>query len=203
MYILRLLFLNRVSRWILSKLPTDVQGTERSKMVFREMIYFMTVFFTLYILFMLGSKLIEFAVTLVTDSDFQVSFWIFNCLFFLLGTIAMNKDIIKGQGIVNRHFGYRVVDTKTEMTATPIKCMLRNVTVVLFPFEFFYLQRSDRRIGDYLAGTKLLKVTPIPADSIFNELRDVKWDMTALFSIIIPLTPCIALLGWVIYLNLR
>lgn len=172
-------------------------------MVFREMIYFMTVFFTLYILFMLASKLAEFAVSLVTASDFHVSFWIFNCLFFILGTIAMNKDIINGQGIVNRHFGYRVVDVDTEMTATPIKCMVRNLTVVLFPFEFFYLQRSDRRMGDYLAGTKLIKVSPVPADTIFVELKSFKWDKISLFSVLIPLTPCITLLTWVIYLNFR
>ena len=187
----------------MSHLPTDVQGTDRSKLIFREMIYFMTVFFTLYILFMIGSKLTEFTVSLVTNSDFQVSFWIFNCMFFFLGTIAMNKDIINGQGIVNRHFGYRVVDADTERTATPIKCMLRNVTVILFPFEFFYLQRSDRRIGDYLFGTKLVKVTPIAAETIFSDLKAFKWDKTSLISIIIPLTPCIALLSWVIFLNIR
>jgi uncharacterized RDD family membrane protein YckC len=203
MYILKVLFLNRVSRWILNHLPTDIQGTDRSKLIFREMIYFMTVFFTLYIVFMIGSKLTEFTVWLLTNSDFQVSFWIFNSMFFFLGTIAMNKDIIKGQGIVNRHFGYRVVDAETEMTATPIRCMLRNVTVILFPFEFFYLQRSDRRIGDYLVGTKLVKVTPVAADTMFNDLTNFKWDKASLISILIPLTPCIALLSWVIYRNLR
>jgi hypothetical protein len=81
--------------------------------------------------------------------------------------------------------------------------MLRNVTVVLFPFEFFYLQRSDRRIGDYLVGTKLLKVSPIALDTIFNELKNFTWERTRLISIIIPLTPCIALLSWVIFLNFR
>jgi len=184
-------------------LSTNVQGTEKSKLVFIEMIYFQTVFVTLYIFFMLGSKLTELVVNLLTNSNFQVSFWIFNGMFFCLGTIAMNKDIIDGQGIVNRHFGYRVVDNETEMTATPIKCMLRNLTVLLFPFEFFYLQRSDRRIGDYLAKTKLIKVAPIAPDTILNDIKNFKWDKTSLISIIIPLIPCIALLSWIIFLNFR
>jgi len=122
-------------------------------------------------------------------------------MFFILGTIALNKDLVNGQGIVNRHFGYRVVDADTEMTSTPIKCMLRNLTVILFPFEFFYLQRSDKRIGDIIFGTKLLKIKPTSPETILTELSNYKWNMTALISIMIPLLPCIALLTWITILN--
>ena len=202
MYILRLLFLNRVSRWTLRiQFPPEIKATERSVLVFREALYFMTVFFTLYFLFMIGSKLTEFLVRLITSSDYKVSFWIFNGMFFILGAIALNKDLVNGQGVVNRHFGYRVVEADTEMTSTPIKCMLRNLTVILFPFEFFILQRSDKRLGDMIFGTKLLKVTPTSSETILTELRDYKWDMTALISVMIPLLPCIAFLTWITILN--
>jgi len=163
------------------------------------MIYFITAFFTLYFIFMIGSKLIEFSVRLVTSSDYQVSFWIFNGLFLLLGVVALNKDLVNGQGIVNRHFGYKVVDADTEITSTPIKCMLRNV---LLPFDFIFLQRSDKSLGDRIFGTKLLKVTPTPPETILTDLRDYKWDMTALISVLIPLFPCIAFLTWIAILNL-
>ena len=123
-------------------------------------------------------------------------------MFFILGAIALNKDLVNGQGIVNRNFGYRVVDDDTEMTSTPIKCMLRNLTVILFPFEFFFLQRSDRRLGDLLFGTKLLKVTPTSPETILTELRGYKWNINALISVMIPLIPCIAFLTWITILSL-
>ena len=202
MYLLRLLFLNRVSRWTLRiQFPSEIKATERSLLVFREALYFVTVFFTLYFFFMVGSKLTEFFVRLITSSDYKVSFWIFNVMFFILGTIALNKDLVNGQGIVNRHFGYRVVDADTEMTSTPIKCMLRNLIVILFPFEFFYLQRSDKRLGDIIFGTKVLKVNPTSPETILTELKDYKWNMTALISVMIPLLPCIAFLTWITILN--
>jgi len=202
MYLLRQLFLNRLSRLTLSiQFPTEIKGTERSLLVFREAMYFMTVFFTLSFFLMVGSTLTEFLVRLISGSNYQVSFWIFNGMFFMLGTVALNKDLVNGQGIVNRHFGYRVVDADTEITSTPIKCMLRNLTVILFPFEFVYLQWSDKRLGDIIFGTKLLKVKPTVPETILIELRDYKWSMSALFSVLIPLLPCITFLIWLTVSN--
>ena len=202
MGLLRFLFLNRVSKWTLRiQFPTEIKATERSFLVFREAIYFMTVFFTLYFIFMIGSKLTELVIRLATSSDYQVSFWIFNTMFLILVVIALNKDLVNGQGVVNRHFGYRVVDSDTELTSTPIKCMLRNLTVILFPIEFFILQKSDRRIGDLMLGTKLIKVDPTTADTLFTELKDYKWDLNSLTSVMIPLIPCIGLLTWIMILN--
>jgi len=181
--------------------PNDNKATERSQLVVREMIYFQSVFFTLYFIYMVSTGITEYLIGLVTSSDYQISFWIFNGIFLILAVIALNKDLVNGQGIVNRHFGYRVVDADTEKTSTPIKCMLRNLTVVIFPFEFFFLQRSDKRLGDIIFGTKLIKVDPTSPDTILIELRNYKWDKTALMSLVIPLVPCIIFLTWILILN--
>tara|TARA_R110001592_G_scaffold213766_1_gene466588 strand:+ start:6777 stop:7391 length:615 start_codon:yes stop_codon:yes gene_type:complete len=202
MYILRLLFLNRLVRWTLRiQFPSEIKANERSLLLIREVIYFQVVSLTLYFLFMVISTLAEFLVPLITNSEYEVSFWIFNGMFFIHGAITLNKDLVNGQGIVNRHFGYRVVDAKTEITSTPIKCMLRNLTAILFPFEFIFLQWSDKRLGDLLFGTKLLKVTPTPPETILTELKNYKWDMITLIAIMIPLLPSIVFLTWMTILN--
>jgi hypothetical protein len=138
------------------------------------------------------------------NSNFHISFWIFNSIALCLGVIILNKDIINGQGVVNRHFGYRVVDAKTGDIPAPIKSMLRNVTLLLYPFEFLYLQRgSDIRIGDRIAGTKLIQVEPVPADSIFSELKTTRFNKEAFTALAIPLAPVMAFLGWILMLNLE
>lgn len=201
MYLIRFLFLNPACIWTL-KIQTPIgKATERSQLFFREMIYFQSVFITLSLICLVGSWITEFLVGRVTGSSYQVSLWVFYSPFFVLGTFALNKDLVNGQGVVNRHFGYRVVDIVTEGPSTPIKCMLRNLTVIIFPIEFFFLQRSEKRIGDIMFGTKLLKVEPTSPDRILAELGSYKWDKSALMSLVLPLVPCI-ILTWMIAFTL-
>lgn len=200
MYLISFLFLNPVSKWTLGvKIPVD-KATERSQLVFHEMIYFQSVFLALSLVCLVGSWITGFLLGRVTGSTYQIPFWVFNSPFFVLGTLALNKDLVNGQGVVNRYVGYRVVDMVSEEPATAMKCMLRNLTVIIFPVEFFFLQRSDKRIGDYMFGTKLIKVEPTSPDRILPELGSYKWDANALMSLVLPLVPCI-ILTWMNILN--
>lgn len=67
------------------------------------------------------------------------------------------KDCINGQSITKRIIKLQVVDNKTGTVATPMQCFIRNTTLILLPLEcLIALIRPDRRIGDKIAGTKLV-----------------------------------------------
>lgn len=68
------------------------------------------------------------------------------------------KDCIKGRSIAKRIFKLQVVNNKTNEVASPLRCFIRNITCVLWPIELiFALTNTSRRLGDRIAGTKLVK----------------------------------------------
>lgn len=72
-------------------------------------------------------------------------------------TLFFCKDCINGQSITKRIFKLQIVDNKTGNVATPLQCFIRNTTLLLLPLEcLIALIRPDRRIGDKIAGTKLV-----------------------------------------------
>lgn len=71
------------------------------------------------------------------------------------------KDCINGQSITKRIIKLQVVDNKTGAVATPMQCFIRNITLLILPLEcLIALMRPDRRIGDKIAGTKLVIYDP-------------------------------------------
>ncbi len=80
-----------------------------------------------------------------------IFFWL------ILFSIYFNKDAIKGKSPAKRIFGLVIVDNKTGEIANPIKSFIRNITLVFWPIEvIFSLFSTERRIGDYIAGTKVV-----------------------------------------------
>jgi uncharacterized RDD family membrane protein YckC len=71
------------------------------------------------------------------------------------------KDIINGRSIAKRILKLQVVDNKTGQPASPIKCFVRNLLCVLWPIEVIVaMTNTERRLGDRIAGTKLVKFDP-------------------------------------------
>jgi uncharacterized RDD family membrane protein YckC len=67
------------------------------------------------------------------------------------------KDCINGQSIAKRILKLQLIDNSTGGVASPLKCLLRNLFIVLWPFEVIAaLINPNRRIGDWVAGTKLV-----------------------------------------------
>ena len=67
-----------------------------------------------------------------------------------------NKDIINGRGPAKRILKMQVIDNKTGQVANPLKCLARNLTIVLWPLEvIFVLIDPKRRLGDKIAGTRI------------------------------------------------
>lgn len=71
------------------------------------------------------------------------------------------KDIINGRSIAKRLLKLQLVDNKTEQVATPLQCFVRNIFCILWPVEAIVaLSNPGRRIGDKVAGTKLVHYQP-------------------------------------------
>lgn len=71
------------------------------------------------------------------------------------------KDIINGRSIAKRILKLQIVDNATGRVATPLQCFVRNIFCVLWPIEVIVaITNTSRRLGDIVAGTKLLYYDP-------------------------------------------
>jgi uncharacterized RDD family membrane protein YckC len=76
-------------------------------------------------------------------------------------SLYFNKDIYLGRSLAKRALKLQVVDIKTNKPANPIRCLVRNLTIILWPIEVVVgLINNERRIGDFIAGTKLTAFDP-------------------------------------------
>lgn len=81
----------------------------------------------------------------------------FQFLFLAALVIYMLKDSFSGKSIAKRILKLQVVDNKAELPATAIQCFVRNILLILWPVEvIFTFFNPQRRIGDFLAGTKVV-----------------------------------------------
>lgn len=71
-------------------------------------------------------------------------------------SLYFNKDMIQGKSIAKRASKLEVVDIKTGKVASSLKCLVRNLTIVIWPIEVIVVLISpSRRIGDFIAGTSV------------------------------------------------
>ncbi len=93
-------------------------------------------------------------------------------LIILFITAYLNKDAFKGQSPAKRLLKIQVVDFNTGKIASPSRCLLRNLTFLIFIIEIpFMLINPQRRLGDQLAGTIIKPYDPniIPDDVIESK----------------------------------
>ena len=87
--------------------------------------------------------------------DRSIAYSIYN--FFVL-SIFLNKDALSGMSIGKRISGFKIVDFNSGKIASPLKCLIRNSTILVWPIELvFVFVNRNRRLGDFIAGTKLVK----------------------------------------------
>lgn len=80
-------------------------------------------------------------------------------MFFLFAfgfSAYFNKDIFNGRSPAKRILKLQVIDNKTNQVASPLKCLVRNLTIPIWPIEvIFVLIDPKRRLGDKIAGTRI------------------------------------------------
>lgn len=75
----------------------------------------------------------------------------------LMITFLLCKDIVNGQSFGKIIMKLKVVDSRSNNSATNISVIVRNIFVIFWIVEVFVLFVSkDMRIGDYIAKTKVI-----------------------------------------------
>ncbi len=87
-------------------------------------------------------------------------------------SLFFSKDSIQGRSLAKRLFKLQVVRMGTSKPAGPIRCVIRNITSVVWPLELIaVLLNPGRRLGDYLADTKLVSFNasePVPRIKVWE-----------------------------------
>lgn len=76
---------------------------------------------------------------------------------FFLFSLYFNKDILNGQSPAKKILRLQVVDRATNEAANPLRCLLRNLTILIWPIEVIVILFSpSQRLGDKIANTKVV-----------------------------------------------
>jgi uncharacterized RDD family membrane protein YckC len=76
-------------------------------------------------------------------------------------SIYFCKDCIGGQSIAKRILKLQVADSRKQTIASPFQSLVRNFFDVLWPLEVIVIFfNPQRRIGDRVAGTKIIRFSP-------------------------------------------
>jgi uncharacterized RDD family membrane protein YckC len=71
------------------------------------------------------------------------------------------KDCINGRSPGKRITKLQVVDNKIGAVASPLQCLVRGLFIIIWPIEVIVtLTNPARRIGDLVAGTKVIDYDP-------------------------------------------
>src|SRR5882672_5983918 len=98
----------------------------------------------------------------ISHEQADLDLWGNMIYFMLIGfAIYLCKDSINGRSPAKRILKLQVVDNSTGEVASPIKCFVRNIFCILWPIEVIVvLVNPSRRIGDFVAGTKVATFDP-------------------------------------------
>jgi len=146
--------------------------TRRLKSAGIDFMFLVAVFFPLMLPFVLYCMITAANVTLVQHASI-ISAVPFTCFTFVL----LNKDFFNGRSVAKRVFGYQVVQANTDKPAEPFKCMLRNITLIIWPVEVIVsLISPGRRLGDFLAGTVVVVSPSEEPKTILIDMENTKWN---------------------------
>ncbi len=97
----------------------------------------------------------------------------------LFGSVYLNKDCIRGRAPGKRLMLHVIVNYGTNEIASPVRCLIRSVTMMLIaPVEIVVtLFSPNRRIGDYIAGTEVVKLD----ESIVGERNFKKIGLSIIY----------------------
>lgn len=102
------------------------------------------------------------------NAGFQFAFLTLLLLYFL-------KVSFNGRSLAKRITRLQVVDNRTGEAATPIKCFVRNLPLMIWPVEVLVTFFSpQRRLGDLLAGTRVVNYGVIPTGRFEFEAAEAR-----------------------------
>lgn len=173
MKLLEFLLFNRFTNSYLRQTPRFLFLNKRIGIVYLEFMNLISIIFLPILLLFIPGIFLKAS----EGANQEISGVFFGLLMSLLSLTILNKDFWGGQSIVNRLYGYKVVQAKNELPAGKIRCFIRNLTFVCWPIEIIpLLVFPKRRIGDLIAGTKLVETEKSDPKKILDEIAQTKWD---------------------------
>ena len=127
-------------------------------MCFRKRILaFIIDIFILALLYMIIGIIPMYDDLILISEDLNKYFYIVFGMALLIITLAfIGKDAINGQSIGKRITKIKVVDDKGYI-ANIFKCIIRNITIYIWPIEALLVLLDKKKLGDRLAGTNVVE----------------------------------------------
>lgn len=174
MNLIKTLMFNRfVSQYLKNNYFTGLVPNQRLKAMMLELMYTVSIFFPFLILLAIPIVVWSDPITMTFQWIDLMTIIPFSIM--LIG--LLNKDFFNGQSVIKRILGYQIIDLKTVQPASRLKCMVRNMTAPLWPLEaVFILINPKRRLGDFIAGTQVVEVTPTDPQAILDEIKLAKFN---------------------------
>jgi uncharacterized RDD family membrane protein YckC len=107
-------------------------------------------------------------------------------LFSIAMFFYINKDFLKAKSPAKRILGYQIINIKTDEPANELQCFIRNLTLIAWPVELIIgFINPERRIGDFLANTKVITSKKENLKSIWYDFKKVELKRSFLLIIMI------------------
>ena len=83
------------------------------------------------------------------------------------------KDSVRGRSVGKRATNFQVL-CNNGSAASPLRCFIRDIFIIIWPVEFFVLLFSpSRRLGDIIAGTKVVELSPTSGYHATISFKDI------------------------------
>ncbi|MEL7530947.1 MAG: hypothetical protein AAFN10_06555 [Bacteroidota bacterium] len=109
----------------------------------------------------------------------------------ILFAIWTAKDVFGARSPAKRALKQQILHNKTEAAADPFLTLLRNLLSFIWPVEFIWsLINPTRRLGDFVAGTKLMSyqgAEPAPSPELWRSFGALGLSLLFWFLLINPL----------------
>jgi len=106
--------------------------------------------------------------------------------FYLMMLVYLNKDFVNARSIAKRILGLIIVDRATGEPASELKCLLRNLTIPIWPLEVLIsLFSKNRRLGDIIANTRIEIADKESPKSILGEFKSKRLTSNTLWTLVI------------------
>jgi uncharacterized RDD family membrane protein YckC len=128
-------------------------------------------------------------IVLIASGIFEIENRTLSVIFFIMIFIYLNKDFFNAKSPAKRLLGYQIINRKTGKPANELQCFLRNLTIAIaWPLEVIVaLINPERRIGDFLANTKVVVSEKENLKTIWSELKNKTLKLNVIAILIIGL----------------
>jgi len=108
-------------------------------------------------------------------ADITESKWVSNIISLILVGIYLHKDSLGGRSAAKRILGQIVINADTGEPASEVRCVVRNFTTIIWIFEVIVvLFIPSKRLGDFVANTKVVRTEKEDVKKIFQDIKDAE-----------------------------